>query len=127
MAASQLTKKKTIAKQLASYTRSSHTEVKIIYYSFYTVGVDQTISRRFKPHSHTILIGEQPNPWQQMRHQVMMSLHQGVKRFIQCGLSKNISLLSLAYLLLVNQYDCFLSYWVIIAGSRPLYTCNCIN
>ena len=94
----------TIAKQLASCPRSSRTEVKIIYYSSCTVDRDQTVSRRFKPSSRTILIGEQPNPWQQMHHQVMMSRHRGAKRFLQCGLSENISLLSLAYLLFDNRY-----------------------
>ena len=95
---------KTTAKQLIFCPRSSRTEVKIIYYSLYTVDRDQTVSRRFKPSSRTILIGEQPNPWQQMHHQVMMSRHRGAKRFLQCGLSENISLLSLAYLLFVNRY-----------------------
>ena len=44
---------------------------------------DQTVSRRFKPSSRTTLIGEQPNPWQRMLHQDMMSRHRGAKRFLQ--------------------------------------------
>ena len=41
---------------------------------------DQTVSRRFKPNSRTILIGEQPNPWHHLQRQDMMSRHRGAKR-----------------------------------------------
>ena len=65
---------------------------------------DQTVSRRFEPSSRTIFIGEQPNPWQRMHHQDMMSRHRGAKRSRQCELSGNISLLSLAYLLSYERW-----------------------
>jgi hypothetical protein len=45
-----------------------------------TVDRDQTVSRRFKPNSRTILIGEQPNPWHHLQRQDMMSRHRGAKR-----------------------------------------------
>ena len=41
---------------------------------------DQTVSRRFKPNSRTILIGEQPNPWHRLQRQDMISRHRGAKR-----------------------------------------------
>ncbi len=36
---------------------------------------DQTVSRRFKPSSRTTLIGEQPNPWDLLQPQDVMSRH----------------------------------------------------
>ena len=48
--------------QLARCPRSSRTEVKVIFFLMCTVDRDQTVSRRFKPSSRTILLGEQPNP-----------------------------------------------------------------
>jgi len=44
---------------------------------------DQTVSRRFKPSSRTILIDEQSNPWKLLHHQDMMSRHRGAKRLSQ--------------------------------------------
>ena len=41
---------------------------------------DQTVSRRSKPNSRTILIGEQPNPWHHLQRQDMISRHRGAKR-----------------------------------------------
>ena len=64
----------------------------------------QTVSRRSKPSSRTILIGEQPNPWNRFQFQEMMSRHRGAKRFRQFGLSRIISLLSPAYLLSVERW-----------------------
>src|SRR4030042_1362989 len=40
---------------------------------------DQTVSRRFKPSSRTTLIGEQPNPWDLLQPQDVMSRHRGAK------------------------------------------------
>ena len=37
-------------------------------------------SRRSKPSSRTILIGEQPNPWSLFQFQDMMSRHRGAKQ-----------------------------------------------
>ena len=64
---------------------------------------DRTVSRRSKPSSRTILIGEQPNPWNFIRLQDMMSRHRGAKRSRRYELSESISLLSLAYLLSVQR------------------------
>jgi hypothetical protein len=41
---------------------------------------DQTVSRRFKPNSRTTLFGEQPNPWDLLQPQDVMSRHRGAKR-----------------------------------------------
>ena len=63
---------------------------------------DQTASRRSKPNSRTALLGEQPNPWNQLQLQVAMSRHRGAKRFFRYELLKNISLLSPEYFLFVK-------------------------
>ena len=55
---------------------------------------DQTVSRRFKPSSRTTLIGEQPNPWDLLQPQDVMSRHRGAKPLRRCGLLGGISLLS---------------------------------
>ena len=65
--------------------------------------MDQTVSRRFEPSSRTTLIGEQPNPWDLLQPQDVMSRHRGAKRFRRCGLSAIISLLSPEYLLSVER------------------------
>ena len=66
-----------------------------------TVDRDQTVSRRFKPSSRTTFMGEQPNPWNLLQPQDVMSRHRGAKRFRQYGLLRIISLLSPTYLLSV--------------------------
>ena len=65
---------------------------------------DQTVSRRFKPSSRTTLIGEQPNPWDLLQPQDVMSRHRGAKRRRRYGLLGVISLLSLEYLLSVERW-----------------------
>ena len=65
---------------------------------------DQTVSRRFKPSSRTTLIGEQPNPWDLLQPQDVMSRHRGAKHSRRCGLLGSISLLSPAYLLSVERW-----------------------
>ena len=40
-----------------------------------TADKDQTVSRRFEPSSRTTLIGEQPNPWELLHPQDVMSRH----------------------------------------------------
>ena len=65
---------------------------------------DQTVSRRFKPSSRTTLIGEQPNPWDLLQPQDVMSRHRGAKPPRRCGLLGEISLLSPAYLLSVERW-----------------------
>src|SRR5512139_2285877 len=64
---------------------------------------DQTVSRRFKPSSRTTLIGEQPNPWDLLQPQDVMSRHRGAKPPRRYGLLGEISLLSLEYLLSIEQ------------------------
>src|SRR5881628_1755749 len=65
---------------------------------------DQTVSRRFETNSRTTLIGEQPNPWDLLQPQDVMSRHRGAKRFRRYGLLGIISLLSPAYLLSVERW-----------------------
>ena len=65
---------------------------------------DQTVSRRFEPSSRTTLIGEQPNPWDLLQPQDVMSRHRGAKRPRRYGRLGVISLLSLEYLLSVERW-----------------------
>src|SRR6201992_1083320 len=51
-----------------------------------TADRDQTVSRRFEPSSRTTLIGEQPNPWDLLQPQDVMSRHRGAKRRRRYGL-----------------------------------------
>ena len=69
-----------------------------------TVDKDQTVSRRFEPSSRTTLIGEQPNPWDLLQPQDVMSRHRGAKPPRRYELSAGISLLSLAYLLSYERW-----------------------
>ncbi len=55
---------------------------------------DRTVSRRSKPSSRTTLIGEQPNPWNLLQLQDVMSRHRGAKPLRRCELLARISLLS---------------------------------
>ena len=57
--------------------------------------MDQTVSRRFEPSSRTTLMGEQPNPWNVLPLQDVMSRHRGAKPSRRCELLGKISLLSL--------------------------------
>jgi len=50
-----------------------------------------------------LLMGEQPNPWNNFQLQDVMSRHRGAKQLRQYELSRVISLLSLAYLLSVKR------------------------
>ena len=56
---------------------------------------DRTVSRRSEPSSRTTLIGEQPNPWELLHPQEVMSRHRGAKPSRRCGRLEKISLLSL--------------------------------
>src|SRR5512134_675650 len=60
-----------------------------------TADRDRTVSRRSEPSSRTTLIGEQPNPWELLHPQDVMSRHRGAKPCRRCGLLDRISLLSL--------------------------------
>jgi hypothetical protein len=65
---------------------------------------DRTVSRRSKPSSRTTLIGEQPNPWDLLQPQDVMSRHRGAKQCRRYELLGTISLLSPAYLLSVERW-----------------------
>ena len=65
---------------------------------------DRTVSRRSEPSSRTTLIGEQPNPWDLLQPQDVMSRHRGAKHPRRYGLLEGISLLSPAYLLFVERW-----------------------
>ena len=69
-----------------------------------TADRDRTVSRRSKPSSRTTLIGEQPNPWDRLQPQDVMSRHRGAKPPRRYGLLGEISLLSPAYLLSVERW-----------------------
>src|ERR1051326_3269150 len=69
-----------------------------------TADRDRPVSRRSKPSSRTTLIGEQPNPWDLLQPQDVMSRHRGAKRCRRYGLLGIISLLSPAYLLSVERW-----------------------
>jgi hypothetical protein len=69
-----------------------------------TADRDRTVSRRSEPNSRTTLIGEQPNPWDLLQPQDVMSRHRGAKRSRRYGLLAIISLLSPAYLLSVERW-----------------------
>jgi hypothetical protein len=64
---------------------------------------DRTVSRRSEPSSRTALIGEQPNPWDLLQPQDAMSRHRGAKPPRRYGRLGEISLLSLEYLLSIEQ------------------------
>lgn len=66
-----------------------------------TADRDRTVSRRSEPSSRTTLIGEQPNPWDLLQPQDVMSRHRGAKPPRRCELLEEISLLSPEYLLSV--------------------------
>ncbi len=69
-----------------------------------TTDRDRTVSRRSEPSSRTTLIGEQPNPWDLLQPQDVMSRHRGAKHRRRCELLGGISLLSPAYLLSVERW-----------------------
>src|SRR6266516_2414113 len=79
-----------------------------------TADKDRTVSRRSEPSSRTTLIGEQPNPWDLLQPQDVMSRHRGAKRCRRYGLLGIIILLSPAYLLSVER-------WPIHAGPPDHY------
>ena len=70
-------------------------ETRLLKFRTPTADKDQTVSRRFEPSSRTTLIGEQPNPWELLHPQDVMSRHRGAKPSRRCGLLERISLLSL--------------------------------
>ena len=71
-----------------------------------TADKDRTVSRRSEPSSRTTLIGEQPNPWDLLQPQDVMSRHRGAKPRRRYGRLGAISLLSPEYLLSDEQRRC---------------------
>ena len=69
-----------------------------------TADKDRTVSRRSEPSSRTTLIGEQPNPWDLLQPQDVMSRHRGAKPRRRYGRLGAISLLSPEYLLSVERW-----------------------
>jgi hypothetical protein len=68
-----------------------------------TADRDRPVSRRSKPSSRTTLTGEQPDPWELLHPQDVMSRHRGAKPRRRYGRSGGISLLSPEYLLSVER------------------------
>src|SRR5207249_10315728 len=68
-----------------------------------TVDKDRTVSRRSEPSSRTTLTGEQPDPWDLLQPQAVMSRHRGAKPCRRSELLGRISLLSLAYIVYVER------------------------
>src|SRR5450432_4593650 len=69
-----------------------------------TADRDRPGSRRSEPSSRTTLMGEQPNPWDRLQPQDVMSRHRGAKPHRRYGRSDAISLSSPAYLLSVELW-----------------------
>jgi len=69
-----------------------------------TLDRNQTVLQRFKPNSRANLINEQFNHLNQLQLMDLTSRHRGDKRRDCFGHSLYIILLSLRYLLTVNQY-----------------------
>ncbi len=69
-----------------------------------TADRDRPGSRRSEPSSRTTLIGEQPNPWDRLQPQDVMSRHRGAKPPRRYERSEAISLLSPEYLLSVERW-----------------------
>src|SRR5438552_18835399 len=66
-----------------------------------TVDKDRTVSRRSEPSSGTTLTGEQPDSWDLLQAQDVLSRHRGAKRCHRYELSSRFTPLPLAHLLLV--------------------------
>ena len=69
-----------------------------------TIDRDRTVSRRSEPSSRATLMGEQPNPWDRLQPQDVMSRHRGAKHRRRYELLGGISLLSPEYLLSVERW-----------------------
>jgi len=63
--------------------------------------MDQTVLRRFEPSSRTTLMGEQPNPWDLLQPQDVMSRHRGAKPSRRYELLEKISLFTIVNLFFI--------------------------
>src|SRR5436309_14778013 len=70
-----------------------------------TVDKDRTVSRRSEPSSRTTFTGEQPDAWDLLQPQDVMSRHRGARHCRRFELLRRISLLSLAYFLSVERWQ----------------------
>src|SRR5207249_6971300 len=70
-----------------------------------TADTDRTVSRRSDPSSCTTITAEQPDPWDLLQPQDVISRHRGAKPCRRYELLGRISLLSLAYLLSVERWQ----------------------
>jgi hypothetical protein len=77
--------------------------IDLLKYPAPTADRGRPVSRRSEPSSRTTLIGGQPNPWDLLQPQDVMSRHRGAKPPRRCGLLGEISLLSPEYLLSDDQ------------------------
>ncbi len=66
----------------------------LLKYPTPAVDRDRPVLRRTEPSSRTVLMGEQPNPWDLIQPQDAMSRHRGAKPCRRCELLGKISLLS---------------------------------
>ena len=85
---------------------------------------DRTVSRRSEPSSRTTLIGEQPNPWDLLQPQDVMSRHRGAKHCRRYELLGSISLLSPAYLLSVERWPFPQNHRITMTDFRLCSTCQ---
>ena len=85
---------------------------------------DRTASRRSEPSSRTTLIGEQPNPWDLLQPQDVMSRHRGAKHCRRYELLGSISLLSPAYLLSVSDGPSTQNHRITMTDFRLCSTCQ---
>ena len=87
-----------LAEQLVRqrYVRSGPLVLRTALFKYLTPAIDKdrTVSRRSEPSSRTTLMGEQPNPWDLLQPQDVMSRHRGAKPPRRCELLGEISLLS---------------------------------
>ena len=74
----------------------------LLKYPTPTADRDRTVSRRSEPSSRSVLIGEQPNPWDLLQPQDTLSRHRGAKLPRRYGRLGAMSLLSPEYLLSVE-------------------------
>ena len=92
-----------------------------------TADRDRTVSRRSEPSSRTTLIGEQPNPWDLLQPQDVMSRHRGAKPPRRYELLGEISLLSPAYLLSVERWPFHVGMGVCMLWENILQGCYSVG
>ena len=85
---------------------------------------DRTVSRRSEPSSRTTLIGEQPNPWDLLQPQDVMSRHRGAKHCRRYELLGSISLLSPAYLYPLSDGPSTQNHRITMTCFRICSTCQ---